>query len=269
MDPIIGGALISTAGNLLGGLLGGGQAEKDYNLNKAAFKHGIEVRAEDARKAGIHPLAALGAGWPNYTPVGQGKGDSIGQGVSGAANTLAQLFQALGEKDKTEAETARTLAETDLLRAQVNTVNRTVEGAARGVTTGGAVLSDPSETRNGMTPINYGDPEAINAAPGGDLFVTTRGTRGQPIVQPNMDVASDFETTAMSHAENGTLGPWSRELIKKNDPEAYRRYSGFIDKLQKHPSAFDMAAEHRQRILKYLKAWFKEWTAVRHGGGGW
>lgn len=77
------GSIISAGSSLLGGLFGKSAQEK---ANKQALKfqkNFIQYRVEDAKKAGIHPLAALGAS-ANYSPVSTaGFGDSIAQ--AGAA----------------------------------------------------------------------------------------------------------------------------------------------------------------------------------------
>lgn len=71
-------AAISAAGNLLGGLLGqmnAGDARAEARADAAqarewqvnAFKNQLQWRVEDAKKAGIHPLAAIGA--PTFSPA--------------------------------------------------------------------------------------------------------------------------------------------------------------------------------------------------------
>lgn len=103
MDPIIGGALIGGGAAVIGGYLNQ-EAQKDANeINKRMSEqnmaqqrefaqHGIRWKVEDAKKAGIHPLAALGAQThsPSSSYIGASPvsmGDSIsnmGQDISRA-----------------------------------------------------------------------------------------------------------------------------------------------------------------------------------------
>lgn len=80
VDPFIIGAGISAASNLAGGLLGlsgareanslaRGQAQANRKLQEQFAQSGIQWRVADAKAAGIHPLYALGANTPTYTPV--------------------------------------------------------------------------------------------------------------------------------------------------------------------------------------------------------
>lgn len=72
MDPIF-GSLISAGTSLLGGFLSRdaqaaandravAEKEKDRALSREFAQNGIRWKADDARAAGLHPLAALGAG---------------------------------------------------------------------------------------------------------------------------------------------------------------------------------------------------------------
>lgn len=123
MDPIIGGALISGAGSLLGNLFGSSQAAKQAKMQKEFAQNGIRWRVEDAKKAGIHPLYALGAPVTPYSPV------SVGDGGFGAlGQDLSRAYMATrteGEKvdlftQKSQALQLQRLGlENELLAAQI------------------------------------------------------------------------------------------------------------------------------------------------------
>lgn len=72
-------------------LAGDSAANKNAELQKQFAKHGIRWRVEDAQKAGIHPLYALGAQTHSFAPVHAG-GDigsslsTMGQDISGAVD---------------------------------------------------------------------------------------------------------------------------------------------------------------------------------------
>jgi len=91
------GAGISAIGSLLGAKITGDSneraAKKNIAMQKQFAQQGIRWKVEDAKKAGIHPLAALGANTISYKPthVGQNYGDlgmgRIGQDISRSINS--------------------------------------------------------------------------------------------------------------------------------------------------------------------------------------
>lgn len=66
--PILG----QLAANVISGVLQGGQADSNtkanINFQREFATHGIQWKAEDARDAGLHPLAALGTNTTSFTP---------------------------------------------------------------------------------------------------------------------------------------------------------------------------------------------------------
>lgn len=124
------GSIISAIGNVVGGVIGGNATEDANKRNIAASRelnqNKIQWTAEDAKKAGIHPLAALGSAasgsWAQPTiAANTSLGDSIGaaagkvgEGVAAqAANNVNGLQAKLLEAQirNTDANTANTLAE--------------------------------------------------------------------------------------------------------------------------------------------------------------
>lgn len=84
-----GGPIGSIAGNVLGGLFGGKSADdankanlqmaaRNEQLQREFAQHGIRWKVEDARAAGIHPLAALGSSTISYQPQSIGFASSPG-----------------------------------------------------------------------------------------------------------------------------------------------------------------------------------------------
>lgn len=130
------GELISAGASLLGGLFGNQQKqqgqEREIELQREFAQNGVRWKVEDAQRAGIHPLAALGATGAQYSPVGLGDNDtaaigaSIGQDLSGAINStrtaperagvIGQKMEALGLE--------RAGLENELLRAQILDITR-------------------------------------------------------------------------------------------------------------------------------------------------
>lgn len=120
MDPIVTAGLISAGGNLAGGLLGS-DATRSANAANVRFQrefaqNGLTWKVEDAKRAGIHPLAALGASTASFSPsvvADTSMGDALkdmGQDISRAVS-----------QTKTDAEKA-------IIKAQVESWDADVAG---------------------------------------------------------------------------------------------------------------------------------------------
>lgn len=164
------GAVISAAGSLLGGALSSRSASNtaddqmaltrdQMQLQREFAQQGIRWRVEDAKAAGIHPLYALGASIPSFSPVSYIPGDTgygIGQGLSEAASHIGRSVDAtrtpqeqvdsrLGELALTRAE-----LENDLLRSQIAKLN---QSPTVGLPAGGnnqAIPGQPDIERMGL-----------------------------------------------------------------------------------------------------------------------
>lgn len=70
--------------------------EKNYNMQKEFAKMGVQWKIENAKEAGIHPLAALGAQTKSASPISVtgGSGASGASFVMGLINTISQMAQA-------------------------------------------------------------------------------------------------------------------------------------------------------------------------------
>jgi len=71
------GEIASAVGSLAGGIMQNNQANANIALQKKFAQNGIQWKVEDAKKAGIHPLYALGAQTHSFAPVQSFAGDSI------------------------------------------------------------------------------------------------------------------------------------------------------------------------------------------------
>lgn len=89
-------------GSILGGLVGGGlnyysqqkANEENIKFQREFAQNGLSWKVEDARRAGVHPLAALGASGYQAAPssVGADIGSPIGNGISAATSKIAQAL---------------------------------------------------------------------------------------------------------------------------------------------------------------------------------
>lgn len=135
-------AAIPALASIAGGLLGQDAAHDTMKSNEAMFganqdmqrefaQSGIQWRVEDAKKAGIHPLAALGAQTHSFSPISmsQTPDNSLGQGIAQAGQDLSRAYYATRSPEARTAQVAEGLKlenmqlQNDLLRSQVNRMN--------------------------------------------------------------------------------------------------------------------------------------------------
>lgn len=140
MAAIIGGALIGAAATLGGGAMSSREAKRSTMMQKKFAQRGIQWRVKDAKAAGLHPLYALGAQLPTFTPVSSGLGDSLaaaGQDIGRAvaargtptqrAAIQLELSQRTAELEKTKAETRYIEANMrDLWARRLQTINEQI-----------------------------------------------------------------------------------------------------------------------------------------------
>lgn len=155
------GALIGAAGSIAGSLIGKKQADKNLKIQKEFAQHGIRWKVEDAKAAGLHPLAALGAQTHSFSPVAVG---DYGSSLASAGQDIGRAIDATRDKgERAEADgTMRRLAleraglENDLLRSQIAKNSQAgtpparplvgVEGTLRGQGDAPIVKAEPFET---------------------------------------------------------------------------------------------------------------------------
>ena len=99
------GSAVGAVGSIAGGLIGANAtanaAGLSYEAQKEFAQNGIRWKVEDAKRAGIHPLYALGASTNGFTPVGGYGGD---YGISDAAAHLGQGFERAQQAKMTKEE---------------------------------------------------------------------------------------------------------------------------------------------------------------------
>lgn len=110
--PAIVAAGISTAGNILGGLLGGGKTSlKDvhgqlyaqYMAQRRSLIENPSYVVQGAKKAGLHPLSVLGS--PVSSPVSgqifdQGSNDRAANAISAAGQGIASMYNAHASREE-------------------------------------------------------------------------------------------------------------------------------------------------------------------------
>ena len=99
------GSVVSAVGSIAGGILGANSAQNvagmNYEAQKEFAQNGIRWKVEDAKRAGIHPLYALGASTQGYSPTAGYTGDF---GISDAAAHLGQGYERAQQAKMTKEE---------------------------------------------------------------------------------------------------------------------------------------------------------------------
>ena len=89
------GSIISGIGSVIGGIFGQNsqedQIQAQIDAQKQFAQNGIQWRVEDATKAGIHPLYALGANTTSFSPIGVG-GNPLGEGIAAASQDIGRAI---------------------------------------------------------------------------------------------------------------------------------------------------------------------------------
>ena len=87
--------IVSAGSSLLGGLFGNDDAKKNRELQREFAQNTVQWRVEDAKKAGLHPLYALGHTGASYNPVSS----PMGQAISDAGNAISKGVSNAYEKE--------------------------------------------------------------------------------------------------------------------------------------------------------------------------
>lgn len=121
----IGDAIPGLAGGLLGGLVNKDASRDAAGLNRDMQREfaqkGIRWRVEDAKAAGLHPLAALGAAGASFSPSFQagGLGDSLAQAGQDISRSI-DATRTADERRVAEAAQAAAQAERDRSQREVD-----------------------------------------------------------------------------------------------------------------------------------------------------
>lgn len=128
----IAGAALKIGGKLLDAKSDRDNLNAQLNLSRDAMTHGIRWKVKDAKAAGIHPLYALGAQGPVFSPISVGS-STLGQGIADDLTDLGQDISRARNAQMTgtqrQAEVLGNLAieraelENDLLRSQIARFN--------------------------------------------------------------------------------------------------------------------------------------------------
>lgn len=106
MNPMLIASAAKVGGDLLGGFLGSKnqrkEAQRNRRFQREVLQNQLQWRVADAQAAGLHPLAALGAGWAHGQSVGS-VGDPMGNAIADAGRGIANYAQKKYEREAQQA----------------------------------------------------------------------------------------------------------------------------------------------------------------------
>ena len=215
-------ALISAGASLLSGVMGKKAAdsaqqsqerqnEANIALQREFAQSGIQWKVADAKAAGIHPLAALGAQTHSFAPVVVGAAPDysmanavgqMGQNLSSAVartRDAGQRFEAAFSAKSMQLDLEHKELQNYLLASQIKRLQAEpspgIPDVSRGAATGSSVVR-PAEVTAGR----FDDP-AITAGPAGSAFSEYK--IGGPNVYGTISVPSNDASQGME--SQGTL----------------------------------------------------------------
>lgn len=131
------GGLISGFGSLLGSginaIIQDKANKKNYEMQKEFAQNSLQWKVEDAKKAGLHPLAAINA--QTYAPTPSFVGSDVGSGVAGMSKDFGQavsgyLDEKMGsDKEKDMLEIERMKLENQKLQKELSSMGQGLFGS--------------------------------------------------------------------------------------------------------------------------------------------
>lgn len=260
------GPLIQAGGAIVGGLLGQDSARDAARLNARAQKqfaqHGIRWRVEDAKAAGLHPLYALGAQTPSFSPVHVQSpmgdalaeaGQHVGRAVSATMTGQEKLMQ-MYQLENARAQYQETDARRQLIEEELAALRRNAQPDMPAVNSSssippGAFITKPSEVTS-HDPSNTG----IAAGPPDVAFKRWDIGGGHYVLLPN---ASSISEALESILENDKAMALFMQYNRAEGDPASLQY--FQDKFILGKSDREIADErarawrHSQYVKKRLK----------------
>lgn len=189
------GSLASGLGSLAGGLgLGGSgnktakklareQMDRNEALQREFAQNGIRWKVEDAQRAGVHPLYALGASTSSFSPSSVTVGGDSGPNLASALEGLGQAGQSVSRAfDKTRTDTERLQHRMNLLQIEGQEIDNAYRAAQLRLLNqngSGAAFPDHHSMYGGIGPVPPRSPITVQSLSGGPSNATSPVIPGQ------------------------------------------------------------------------------------------
>lgn len=240
-------ALIGAAGSILGGAISGeGQrkaASMNADLQREFAQHGISWRVADAKRSGIHPLAALGA------QLHQAQPSYVGGSDYGLTNAGQYAGQAIARGSSLDNEYKQALI--DKTRAEIDAINASLPGQ-------GSITKDPTEMSG-----------AVSVIPAEQISKVQPGT--------NAGVHGTMQFNQLPGQFNEVIRGLSEKQAEIQENDWEMKFWHLIKQLQKMDHRYRMRwnkgeqekyLRQWQPPMSYLKGKDTKW-AVRLNKGSW
>lgn len=264
MDPLTIAAAIGAGSNLLGGFLGRSSAA-DINASNTALQrefaqNAIQWKVADAKKAGVHPLYALGAPTMSFAPNAVGAASDFSDfGRAGQDISRALMAGQSQEQRGNTVATALTLENmklrNDVLRSQLMRLNGQIPPPApSGAMTEDQPFRVPQDPKvDGRPPIMVGG-SRIQTDPGTSPAKTWEDWLGDDVFSPGF-IPNLFGAMRVMYGEPST---WPRQAMvafwnrMSNDvKEEYGNFNNLINAIQRRRTRFGRPYEDTSGYSSY------------------
>lgn len=235
---MFGEILGAVAGSLVSGLVGRKSqkdaAEANAELQREFAQQGVRWRVEDAKAAGIHPLAALGMNPVQASPTYVGDnplpdlgsiGQNIGRAIDAKRTERERDKARLDAMIETSLQQENMQLQNDLLRAQIRTIQQ--PGHPPGLPNSAYPIAGQPDSRVIDLPLQRIAGEGLNASKEvGSLpdFNYVRTSSGGLAPVPSRDVKDRIEDMAIPEVMWG----WRNNIVPNVDPSALRPGPGWV-----------------------------------------
>lgn len=269
--------LLALGVQFMGGLMGQQSANKDRRENAlnrmqaqrqfdAQMDQSVQRRVKDARKAGVHPLFALGASVGASPTISAQGGQNSGNPMGAALNAMASTLNSL---ETNRAKAARDHAEAQLLDSERKRIEQDLQhrGAGSGVRTfplpedsvykpQGVVLGDAEYVSPQVKKSQR--PGVVSGTNAGRIEVMTE--TGQVYTLPNPDLGLD-EVGQIEFVMGLPGRMWNDVTNHRKKSAEVRKLDAELTRLRNLRENPDKAREARalaDRINRKISNWYKK-----------
>lgn len=243
-------------------------AQRDlFNRNVANQKefaqNGIQWKVQDAKKAGIHPLAALGANTMSYTPISVGD-TSSGSGLQNMGQDVSRAIYASANKaqrQSSELQLENQSLQNELLKTEIVSAQRRLSQTGPAMP---EVKVNPSE-RTASPSMSHLHQQS------GDIPYTgfAKTPTGLTPV-PSSDVKNRIEDQLLPELKWGVDNYFRPMFSNQNKPPRKALPKGFKDWEYQVGSQEWRPVKHKGRTpWNRTKKWFKKKIKSMTNQGGW